>query len=101
MEKPAAFPQTLEIETTDFHIPSAPATIANIDIQRPKGAFPSLPTVLLQAHPSIGKDSHCGPPPRRLYTPDQQAMGQFALLDQTGHYHTVCRGGPFLVRGSI
>ena len=23
MEKPAAFPQTLEIETTDFHIPSA------------------------------------------------------------------------------
>jgi len=57
MEKPAAFPQTLEIETTDFHIPSAPATIANIDIQKPKGAFPSLPTVLLQAHPSIGKDS--------------------------------------------
>jgi hypothetical protein len=56
MEKPAAFPQTLEIETTDFHIPSAPATIANIDIQKPKGAFPSLPTVLLQAHPSIGKD---------------------------------------------
>jgi hypothetical protein len=56
MEKPAAFPQTLEIETTDFHIPSAPATIANIDIQKPKGAFPSLPTVLLQAHPSIGKN---------------------------------------------
>src|SRR5271155_2283860 len=63
MEKPAAFPQTLEIETTDFHIPSAPATIANIDIQKPKGAFPSLPTVLLQAHPSIGKDweGHPGP----------------------------------------
>jgi len=54
--KACGFPQTLEIETTDFHIPSAPATIANIDIQKPKGAFPSLPTVLLQAHPSIGKD---------------------------------------------
>jgi hypothetical protein len=40
MEKPAAFPQTLEIETTDFHIPSAPATIANIEIQKPKRSLP-------------------------------------------------------------
>jgi hypothetical protein len=81
MEKPAAFPQTLEIETTDFHIPSAPATIANIDIQKPKGAFPSLPTVLLQAHPSIGKD----------YEKQQNAFTahQFIILINIDSHHRI------------
>jgi hypothetical protein len=55
---PTAFPKTLEIERTDSHIPSAPAATAKlIQIQNPKGAFPSSPDLpSLQAHPSIGKD---------------------------------------------
>ena len=55
---PTAFPKTLEIETTDSHIPSAPATTANLtEIESPKGAFHSSPDLRsLQAHPSIGKD---------------------------------------------
>jgi len=38
---PTAFPKTLEIETTDFHIPSAPAATVNlIQNQNPKGPSP-------------------------------------------------------------
>src|SRR5271155_3709719 len=48
MEKPAAFPQTLEIETTDFHIPSAPAAtltaIQKPERSLPQFACPSLPS---------------------------------------------------------
>ncbi len=51
MEKPAgiklppAFPRTLEIETTDFHIPSAPAATAKLtQNQIPKGPSPVRPT---------------------------------------------------------
>jgi hypothetical protein len=52
------FPPTLEIETTDFHIPSAPATTANLtQIQSPKGNYHGSPVLrFLQAHSSIGKD---------------------------------------------
>jgi hypothetical protein len=38
---PSAFPPTLEIETTDFHIPSATDTTANLtQNQNPKGPSP-------------------------------------------------------------
>ena len=38
---PTSFPRTLEIEKTDSHIPSAPATTANLtQIQNPKGPSP-------------------------------------------------------------
>jgi hypothetical protein len=56
--KACGFPTDLGNRNNRFPHSLRPATIANIDIQKPKGAFPSLPTVLLQAHPSIGKD--CG-----------------------------------------
>jgi hypothetical protein len=48
----------LEIDRTDSHIPSAPATTASLtENQNPKGAFPSSPDLRsLQAHSSIGKD---------------------------------------------
>ena len=55
--KACGFPTDLGNRNNRFPHSLRPATIANIDIQKPKGAFPSLPTVLLQAHPSIGKDS--------------------------------------------
>jgi len=54
--KACGFPTDLGNRNNRFPHSLRPATIANIDIQKPKGAFPSLPTVLLQAHPSIGKD---------------------------------------------
>ena len=38
---PTPFPKTLEIERTDSHIPSAPATTAKLtQIQNPKGPSP-------------------------------------------------------------
>jgi len=54
--KACGFPTDLGNRNNRFPHSLRPATIANIDIQKPKGAFPSLPTVLLQAHPSIGKN---------------------------------------------
>jgi len=42
---PTAFPKTLEIERTDSHIPSAPATTAKLtQNQNPKGPSPVRPT---------------------------------------------------------
>jgi hypothetical protein len=54
---PTALPQTLEIDSTDFHIPSAPEKTARLSrIQNPKEE-PASPTLrLLQAHLWIRKD---------------------------------------------
>jgi len=55
------FPQTLEIERADFHIPSAPERDDeyNSSFKTRKDKNPASPTLrFLQAHPSIGKD--CG-----------------------------------------
>jgi hypothetical protein len=42
---PTAFPKTLEIERTDFHIPSAPDAAVNLtQNQNPKGPSPVRPT---------------------------------------------------------
>jgi hypothetical protein len=53
------FPQTLEIERADFHIPSAPERDDeyNSSFKTRKDKNPASPTLrFLQAHPSIGKD---------------------------------------------
>jgi hypothetical protein len=63
------FPQTLEIERADFHIPSAPERDDeyNSSFKTRKDKNPASPTLrFLQAHPSIGKDYpapvlHCLP----------------------------------------
>ena len=42
---PTALPQTLEIDSTDSHIPSAPAAAAKLtQNQNPKGPSPVRPT---------------------------------------------------------
>ena len=54
------FPQTLEIEKADFHIPSAPGRDDeyNSSFKTRKDKNPASPTLrFLQAHPWIGKDS--------------------------------------------
>lgn len=52
-----AFPHILEIDTADFHIPSAPAATASMTKSKLKGVSPSSPALhSLQAHLSIGKD---------------------------------------------
>jgi len=53
------FPQTLEIEKADFHIPSAPGRDDeyNSSFKTRKDKNPASPTLrFLQAHPWIGKD---------------------------------------------
>ena len=53
------FPQTLEIERADFHIPSAPERDDeyNSSFKTRKDKNPASPTLrFLQDHPSIGKD---------------------------------------------
>ena len=41
IKPPTAFPKTLEIDQTDFHIPSAPAATASLtQNQNPKGPSP-------------------------------------------------------------
>jgi hypothetical protein len=55
------FPQTLEIERDDFHIPSAPGRDDeyNSSFKTRKDKNPASPTHrFLQAHPWIGKDSN-------------------------------------------
>jgi hypothetical protein len=61
-----------KIETTDFHIPSAPAATASLtEIQNRKEPSPVRPTFAsLQAHPSIGKD----------YLPDPKDPNQTQIL---------------------
>jgi hypothetical protein len=57
---PTSFPQTLEIDRTDSHIPSTPTTAANLtQTQTPKGAFPSSPDLrsfrlILQLEKTLG-----------------------------------------------
>jgi hypothetical protein len=53
---PTAFPLTLEIETADFHIPSAPTTVKLTQIKDRKEPPPAGLPDFLHPHPSVGKD---------------------------------------------
>ena len=76
---PTAFPKTLEIERTDSHIPSAPATTAKLtQNQNPKGPSPVRPTfapfrLILQLEKTIPGPVNCArsdlaPVPRSNWT---------------------------------
>jgi hypothetical protein len=72
------FPQTLEIEKADFHIPSAPGRDDeyNSSFKTRKDKNPASPTLrFLQAHPWIGKDCEALQQNRRDAAP-RQASGQ-------------------------
>jgi hypothetical protein len=62
---PTAFPKTLEIETTDSHIPSAPADTVNLtQNQNPKGPSPVRLTfatfrLILQLEKTLMGKSQC------------------------------------------
>jgi hypothetical protein len=75
---PSAFPPTLEIETTDFHIPSATDTTANLtQNQNPKGPSPVRLTfapfrLILQLEKTVHFEA---PGTRRPYAPNAAPAG--------------------------
>ena len=73
------FPQTLEIEKADFHIPSAPGRDDeyNSSFKTRKDKNPASPTLrFLQAHPWIGKDWRKTPK-----TPKRPILDEFYQFD--------------------